>query len=159
MKRLLTLAAVLTILGLVVLAGCDSPAAQRERARAERVRAEAIAYQQQVQADTQAAAERANVRQMERDAAHQRALETLPYVVLIGGGVGVALVLVLMFWDLRRARPAAADPGLLFYLERLHLDQAERDRQLWRAIAHLDRRALAGVDDRREVTVYPDRWQ
>lgn len=145
MARFLTagLALVLVLgLGVVALTGCDSPAAQRERARAERIQAEALAYQRQVQADTQAAAERANVRQMERDAAHQRALETLPYVALIGGGVVLILIVALMFWDLRR-QSGSTNHDLLIYLEQRRIDQVERDRQFWQAIAHLDRRLLA----------------
>lgn len=46
------------------------------------------------------------------------------------------------------------DPGLLFYLERL---QAQRDRELWRAIAHLDRQSLPAGDNRREVVIYDER--
>ena len=160
MRRLLALAAVLIILGLVVLAAssCESPAAQRERARAETVRAEAAAYAARQEADSRAAAERAEIREAAANAAHQRRMDALPYVILIVGGVVGLVLLLLIFWDLRRARPASADPGLLVYLERLQLAQAERDRQLWQAIARLDRRALAG-GDRREVTIYPDRRQ
>jgi len=159
MKRLLAITAILVVLGAVVLvaSSCESPAAQRERARAESVRAEAAAYQQRVQADAQAAAERAATRQMERDAAHQRSLETLPYLMLICGGVGVGGLALAFLWDLRRTRPVAAEPGLLLYLERLQLDAAERDRQLWRAIAQLDRKAIG--PGREEVTIYPERRQ
>jgi len=146
---------VVSILALAILAAssCDSPAAQRERARAETVRVEAVAYQMRAEADAKADAERAATRQMERDAAHQRALETLPYLMLICGGVGVGGLVVLAFWDLRRV----ADPRLLFYLDRLQLDQAERDRQLWRAIAALDRRALTGGDNEGGIVSWQER--
>jgi outer membrane murein-binding lipoprotein Lpp len=150
----------LAILGLV-LAGCESPAAQRERAQAERIRAEAEAYQVRLQADVDAAAERANVRQMERDAAHQRALETLPYLVAIGGGILVLVLAGLVFWDLRGSGPpgrravATTDPALLLLLERQRLEQA----QLWHAIAWLDRRSLSAGEHGREVIVYTDRQQ
>lgn len=129
--------------GAFLLAGCESPAAQREWARADRIRAEAEAYEQRQQADTQAAAERANIRQMERDAAHQRSMELIPYVLIIVGGLLLAGLGGLLFWDWRRQpAPAAADPRLLALLEQLQLHQAERDREIWRAMAILQRRSL-----------------
>jgi len=107
MKQVGVLVLVLAALVLlaVVLTGCESPAAQRELAQAERIRAEAQAYERERAADAAAYAERASVRQMERDAAHQRSLETLPLVLAIGGGVVICLVLAYMFY-LERHRPA-----------------------------------------------------
>jgi hypothetical protein len=116
----------------------------RERARAERVQAEALAYQTRKQADTEAAAERAAIRQVERDAAHQRALETLPYVALVGGGVLVLVLLVLAAWDLRSMRRQPTDPTVLLMLERLRLEQQSQ----WKALAHLERSG--------EVVVYQE---
>ena len=86
---------VLVCVGALLVSACipaDNAATRRANAEAAEVRAGAEAYQVRQQADTQAAAERANTRQMERDAANQRSLTTLPFVLAIGGGV---LVLVL----------------------------------------------------------------
>jgi hypothetical protein len=163
MRRMLTAVGSLALAGVVVLAvvaACESPAAQRERAAAERVQAEAIAYQLRQQADTEAAAERATVRQMERDAAHQRALDLLPYVLIIAGGLALAGLGLVLWWDLRSMRPLApGDRALLLHLQRLELSQAERDRQLWRAIAALDRRTLPAARSGREVVIVDNKRQ
>lgn len=135
-------------LGLVVLIACESPAAQRELARAERVRAEAQAYERERAADAAAYAERAAVRQMERDAAHERTLETLPFVLAIGGGVVVLCLGLFAWWDLRSQRQALPAPseqqpeaedwaGLAQAL-------AQRERALWHALATLSRRQQEG---------------
>ena len=162
MRRLATVALVLLLVavGILAIVSCesvDNAAARRAAEEAAQLRAEAEAYQVRQQADTEAAAERANVRQMERDAAHQRTLEMLPFVLAIGGGILVLVLAGLAFWDLRARRQTtpAADPALLLYLERQRLDQA----QLWRAIATLDRRSLvARGNDAREVVIY-DNWR
>lgn len=148
--------AVVFLLGLVLVAALvggglvlDNIVIHRTNAAAERAQAEALAYQVRTQAETQAMSERANVRQMERDAAHQRMIDTLPYMVLALGGAAVALVLVIMAWDLLRHRQPTptGDPGLVFYLQR-------RDAELWRAIARLERQAPG---DSRDVVIYSER--
>jgi hypothetical protein len=159
MTRLLAaILALLMVAGLAVLAlgGCesaDNAAARRASEEAARVRAEAEAYQQRQAADVQAAAERAAIREAARQAGHERALETLPYVLAIGGGLLLAGLGLLLFWDLRRqAQPAGTDPALLLYLDRLRLQQAEQ----WRAIATLARRSLPSGDEG-EVIIYSNR--
>ena len=143
---------------LLFLPGCESPAAQRKHAEASRLMAAAQSYEIRQQAKTEAAGERAAVRQMERDASHQRALDALPYVLSILGAGVVFTLLVLAFWDLRGLRQAGGGNGaILAYLDRLQLDQAQRDRDLWRAIATMDRRSLAPGDKSREVVLYQDK--
>ena len=131
-------------LALVLLIGCESPAAQRELARAERVRAEAQAYERERAADAAAYAERAEIRQMERDAAHERTLGLLPFVLSIGGGMLVLCLGFLVWWDLRSQR--LAQPASLERLpasrEWADLARAleQRERALWHAMATLARR-------------------
>jgi hypothetical protein len=134
--------AVLLAVLVALLGACESPAAQRERAAAERIRAEAAAESERIRAQTEAVAERAAIRQAERDAAHQRTLDVLPYVLAIGGGVLLAGAGLLVFWDLRRQAALVARPGsdvllLARELQRLELIQARRDRELWRALGRV----------------------
>jgi hypothetical protein len=133
----LVLAAVLVL----ALSGCESPAAQREQARADRIRAEAESYERQRAADSAAAAERSAVRLAERDAAHLRIMELLPIVIVLVGAVGLAGLAGLIVYDGRAQRQT--DPALLFYLEQQRREQAA----LWRAVAQLDRRAALGPGD------------
>ena len=177
MRLVMTALIVLALAGLVlVLAGCaaeDRAAAERlameqglARARAEEVRArgeaaameeeaEAEAYELRTRANSEAEAQRSMIRLTERDAAHARALETLPVLAISGGGVVVLVVAALVFWDLRSRRPAT-DPALLIYLDRLRLESASGDRELWHAIGELDRRALPSGYSRGEVVIWPD---
>lgn len=146
-------------LGAVGLMACGGtrpdPEAQRLQAQAGLELAKARADAERSQAETLAMSERAATRQMERDAAHQRALELLPFVAMILGAVGLAGLGALMFWDSRRNR-AAVDPTLALLLGQMTRDQI----QLWRAVAHLDRRAaLPAGDDRREVVIIDDQRQ
>jgi hypothetical protein len=148
---------VILILATLMLVSCesaDNAAARRANAEAALARAEAEAYARRVAAD-----------ESRRENGHQRVLETLPFVVLILGGMLLAGFGAFIVWD--RARPClrqdrqppqrgVPDPTLLLYLERLRLDQTERDRQIWQAIAHLDRRSLQ-AGDRGEVTIHGDR--
>jgi hypothetical protein len=136
-------------LGLVVLIGCESPAAQRELARAERIQAEAQAYERERAADAAAYAERASVRQMERDAAHERTLEILPFVLAIGGGVVVICLGLFAWWDLRsqrRALPAPLEqqPGAEDWAK-LAWALEQRERALWHALATMARRQQGGA--------------
>jgi len=134
-----------------LLVACESPAAQRELAQAERLRAEAQAYERQRAADSAAASERASVRQMERDAAHERTLETLPFVLAIGGGVLIMLVVVvggILIWreqSLRAAQPRPAPTSALATMQQPSLDEVlaylqQREAALWHALAVLARR-------------------
>jgi len=169
-KRLIPLAlALLALAGLAVaLVGCAAEdKAAAERARAEQaaaqaqagiLRAEAEAYTERQQADSEAAAERSAIRQAERDAAHERTMDNLPYVLAFGGGILILALAMLMFWDFRGQRQqAVVDPGLLFYLDRLRLESAGRDRELWHAIGELSRRELASGNGGGEVIIYPDK--
>jgi len=132
MKPVLLLTLLVLILFVFVLVGCESPAAQREQARADRIRAEGQAYEREEQAradriraegqayerEKQAdAAYNTQVtlnRQYERDASHERTMESMPFVLAIGGGV-LVLVLVLVLigtwiaWQsiqVKRAQPS-----------------------------------------------------
>ena len=177
MKHILI--AVLSVLALAVLAvglggciGAENAAARRAAeqaaaaaARADQTRAEAEAYQTRQQADTAAASERAAIRQMERDAAHERALEMLPYVLVLVGGLLLAALGGLLFWDLRQRayQPAphlAELRQLQRQLERLEeyrqLDAEHRNRLVWHVLAQSSRRGELPAGDRR-VTVYDDR--
>lgn len=171
MKAILTL----VLVGLVLaLAGCDSLEAQRLRAQAELAHAQAAeerargeAEAQRLRAQAEAAAERsraraeaeaslAATRQMERDAAHQRALETLPFVLaILGAGVVLALAVLAL---VRRPAPPTADPRLLLELERLRLEAGMRERALWHALASVQRQTLPAGG--RAVVVYePERTE
>jgi len=46
------------------------------------------------------------------------------------------------------------DPALLVYLDRLRLEQAERDRHIWRVLDHLARYTLPAGGG--EVVIYSD---
>ena len=152
MRLLLAILALVSIgVGGILLTSCesaDNAAARRLSEESARARAEAEAYQVRAAADSAAASERASVRQMERDASHERALETLPFVLAIGGGVLLLVLAGLVAWDLRsRQAPASTvDPVLLAYLDRLQLEQAQQ----WRVLAHVAR------DGARDVVVYEE---
>ena len=160
MKRLLMvgLALVVVSLGLVVfLTGCaseDRAAAQRANSEAALETARGQAYAERVRADAAAAAERAAIREAAREASHQRAVEMLPIILIV---VMLLLVVGLAVWLLafRAVVGGQSDPALLYYLERQRLEQAE----IWRAIAHLERRRLQPGDGRGEVTIYRERGQ
>jgi hypothetical protein len=135
------------LLVVVLLTSCESPAAQRERAEAIRIQAEASAYQSRTLADSNAAAERAAIREAAREAGHQRALEMLPFVVTVGGGALCLVILLLAAWDLRSRRQAPADPALLAHLRALEMQQADQ----WRVLADLARQ-----EERRGMIIYDD---
>lgn len=123
----------------------------RAEAAARKQQAEAYSYQIRTQADTEAAAERAAIREAARQAGHERALESLPYLLVIGGAVALGGFAAFIVWDLRSQRlQAQADPLALYYLHRLELEQ----RQLWHLLADLDRRGLI-VHERDEIDALP----
>jgi Flp pilus assembly protein TadB len=151
MKRLLAGILVLAAVaaGVMILVSCesaDSAAARRANAEAALVRAQGQADADRERARADAEASRASTRQMERDAAHQRTVEILPFVVLVCGGLGVALVVLLVFWDLRSRPVVTTDAALLLYMRRLELEQGQQ----WRAMAHLAR----AVDNERGIIIY-----
>jgi hypothetical protein len=142
-KRIVLVTAGLLALAALVAALVSCESADQARARlndsaANLERARADAYAQKLAADTTAA-----------DRAHERALETLPFVLAVGGGIVLLVVAGLVFWDLRQ-QPRQVDPALLLYLERQRLDQV----QMWRAIAALERRSLPAGENRGEVTIF-----
>lgn len=176
---------VVLVLGVAVLAGCESPEAQRKNAEArlvqaeadrERARAEAEALRLKAEGEAKAAEERARAeadverqraraeaeaslaatRQMERDAAHQRMVESLIALSLVILPLSLAAGAV-MFLLARRRR--SLDPLLLVYLDRLQLRQAVHERELWHAVATMQREALSAGDGRtaRVIDVSSDR--
>lgn len=168
---LLALSLVLTI---SLLARCESPTAQRKAAEARLVEAEAARVRARAEADAarikaegeaRAAEERAkaeadaerqraraeaeaslaSTRQMERDAAHQRMMETLVALALVVLPLSMlAAVAVLLLARQRRAPERA----LWIYLDQLQLREAARERELWHALATMQRQALPVRDDR-----------
>jgi hypothetical protein len=152
---------VMLAVGLLILAGilaldaCSAMRAEEELAAGNRAYQEALAYQVREQAEAEADAERAATRQMELAAAHQRAIDTLPYLAAVGGLVIIGVLAMILVHDLwGRYRPQPGDPELLVYLDRLRLEQAERDRALWMALGRLSRHLPDGADQ--EVVVYRD---
>jgi hypothetical protein len=141
----------LVAMGLAVsmVAGCapvDNAAARRASAEAEKIRAESAAE-----------AERAAAREMQRDAAHQRSLETLPYLVLVVGLVGLAGLVGVMVWDGRGRQRDNTGQAVVAYLAELRAEQSRREAEVWRAIAHLERERRALPERRRgEVVIHPD---
>jgi len=124
---------------------------QRQRAAAEKAQAEADAYQKRLQADTSAAAERSALRQAERDAAHERTLELLPFVLLIVGVVAVGgLAVALVANNLRRHE--APDPILMFLLQRQDRRLQELERVAYHQIAMEQRKQLSSGGG--EIIVY-----
>lgn len=141
---LVALAGVSFVLGaLVFLTGCDSPAAQRAKAEGEQALREAEAYRIKRQADLDAEADRAMIREAARDASHERTLEILPYTVLLAGLLLLGGLALFAFWDLRtQANHRQPDSALLVWIARAQAGQLERDRALWHAIGQLQRQAL-----------------
>ena len=118
---------------------------QRQRALAEKAQAEAEAYQRRAQADTSAAAERAAVRQVERDATYERTLGLLPFMLLIVGVIAIGALAVVALAG-RLQRPVAVDPGLVFLLRQQDRRLAELERGIYHAISQSQRGQLsAGV--------------
>ena len=115
--------------------------AQRQRAAAEKAQAEADAYQKRVQADTSAAAERSALRQLERDAAHERTLELLPFVLLIVGVVAVGALAVMALVGKLQRKPEP-DPILTFLLQQQNRRLQELERVAYHQIAMEQRRLL-----------------
>jgi len=115
--------------------------AQRQRAAAEKAQAEADAYQKRIQADTSAAAERSALRQAERDAAHERILELLPFTLLIVGVVALGGLAVVALAGKFRRQPQL-DPGVILLLQRQDRRLQELERATWHTIAAEQRRQL-----------------
>ena len=115
--------------------------AQRQQALAEKAQAEADAYQKRLQADTSAAAERSALRQSERDAAHERTLELLPFVLLIVGVVALGGLAVVALAGKFRQQPQV-DPGVILLLQHQDRRLQELERAAYHQIAMEQRRLL-----------------
>ena len=115
---------------------------QRQRALAEKAQAEAEAYQRRAQADTSAAAERAAVRQVERDATYERTLGLLPFMLLIVGVIAIGALAVVALAG-RLQRPVAVDPGLVFLLRQQDRRLLDLERATYHQIATEQRRQVA----------------
>jgi len=139
------LAVAILAAAVLVLPGCGAPA-NKDNAAAERLRAEAElerARASAARAEVDAMAERASTRQFERDAAHERTLELLPFVLLIAGLVAIGGLAVVA---LANRRGQAVDPGVVFLLQRQDRRLQELERATWHVIAAEQRRQLtAGV--------------
>lgn len=124
----------------------------RAEAAARKQQAEAYSYQIRVQADVEAAAERSAIREAARQAGHERALESLPYLVVTVGFFGLAGFGAFVVWDLRSQRQGRNLDRTLEVLYRLELEQ----RQLWHLLATVDRRGLI-VHELDEIDALPGR--
>jgi len=119
-------------------------AAERERAEADRLQAEAESYQRRTEAATLAEIERAAIRQAERNASHERIIETLPFLVLIVGVLIVGALAVVMLTG-RQGQPVDdRDPEQTWLLqqrvERQDRLLADLERNVYHAIATEQRR-------------------
>ena len=114
---------------------------QRQRALAEKTQAEADAYQKRLQADATAAAERSALRQSERDAAYERTLGLLPFVLLIAGVIAVGALAVVSLAG-RPQRAQQVDPSVVFLLRQQDQRLAELERATYHAIAMTQRQQL-----------------
>lgn len=173
MKKFLVVVALLAMAALAVVAlpGCGA-LTDRERAAAarleaeaglaraeaqrERVAAEAVA--EKMRAEVAAAAERSAVRQVERDAALERALVLLPVLALTFGVVlaGVAAVVALT-----RRGGSVAGSDVVLLLERQERRLAELERAQWHSIAESQRRRLPVADADKVLVVdilEEERW-
>lgn len=152
----------IAVVSTVTLAGCDSndwqpdPVAQRlsaqaslENAEANRIRAEgeaqaqveaarieaeAAAYATKKEAYTEAEAKLAAVRQRERDAAHQRAMEMMAVFGLVTWPLGLGLIIWLALC-FRSGRS-----GLALVMPHLRQRRVQGERAFWHAVATLQRR-------------------
>jgi hypothetical protein len=119
---------------------------ERDRAEAKKLQVEAAAYERRSEAETSAVAERSAIRQAERDAAHERTLGLLPFVLLIAGVVVVGSLAVIAVAGGLRRRQEAPDPVLTFLLQRQERRLAELERAAYHQIALEQRHQLgAGV--------------
>lgn len=150
--------AVLAVVALVVLAvaalpGCgaltdrENAAAAKLEAEAalERARADAAAERAQAEADkmraqTDALAERASVRQVERDAALTRWLTLLPVLALTFGVVLAGVVAVVAVTRWRPSRDVS--PVVVTLLQAQERRLAELERGVWHSIAQRQRGQL-----------------
>jgi len=121
----------------------------KAEAEAKVAQAQAEALRQQARAETEASI--AATRQMEREAAHQRAMELLPQTALIIVGGVLMLALLLVFFGQTQRRPAVPLGYTLTptEVERLLFSQAQETRQMWHAIATLQRTLPEGVEEGR----------
>ena len=126
-------------------------AAERERAETDRLRAEAEAYQRRTEAATLAEVERSAIRQAERNASHERIIETLPFLALIIGVVAIGALAVIVMANRWQSAPAR-DPELTWLLRQQAERLAELERATYHQIAIQQRRQLSTSAS--PVTIY-----
>jgi len=122
---------------------------ERTRAEAEtdKLAAEAAAYQRRVEAGTASEIARSSIRQTERDASHERTMESLPYFAMVIGG----LIAVLLLVNKRDAPAVGTDPAVLMLLRQQQRQIEQMERATWHLVAREQRR-LPGE----RVTIYQE---
>jgi len=147
----------------LLFTGCQSKAAEQtaiaqrldaeaalERAEADRLQVEAEAYQRRTEAATLAEVERSAMRQVERNASHERTVAMLPYVLVIAGLVAIgALAVVAM----ARRDQGMVDPGVILLLQRQQRQLDQLERATYPHIARIQRHQLP-TDIDHQVVVY-----
>jgi len=118
--------------------------AERNRAEVDRLQVEAEAYQRRTEAATSAEIERSAIRQAERNASHERIIETLPFLILVVGVVAIGALAVVMVAG-RQSRPVARDPELTFLVQRQQQQLDALERAIYAQIARSQRRRLPEV--------------
>ena len=111
------------------MAGCESPAAQRMNAEANRIRAEASAYDTRSEANTRAANAAADRREAARQAGHERAMEMMPVTLAVVGLLFLSVPVGFGLVYLVAQRHTQPDHRLLTQVEMMRLE-AQRDRQV-----------------------------
>jgi len=117
-------------------------AAEGARAEADRLQTEAEAYQRRTEATTLAEIERSAIRQAERNASHERIIETLPFLVLIIGVVAIGALAVVAVANRWQSAPAR-DPELTWLLQQNAERLAELERATYHQIAIQQRQQLS----------------
>jgi len=84
---------------------------------------------------------------MERDAAHQRMIESLIALSLVILPLVLVIGVVVLLLARRRQ---SLDPVLLVEMDQLQLRQAMHERELWHAVAMMQRRESSAGDRRLE---------
>jgi len=145
------LAVVILATTALILPGCNASKdittnrlqAEAELARTEtdRIQVEAEAYQKRLQADTTAAAERSALRQTERDASHERVMETFPLIIMSLGLLVAGLATLIILWGYL-TRPRVPDQATILLLQQHDHRLAEIERATWHLLAAEQRHQL-----------------